>query len=155
MSATGKFQVVPPLSEEEFTALKADIAQRGVLVPIEYDEDGNVLDGHHRVLACEELGVTTWARIIRSDLGSDHEKREHARALNLARRHLSSEAKRLVIAGQLRNTPERPDRRIAAALVLLHPCAAHPVRCKSWHGKAATGRIGAAGSGLQRAAIHR
>jgi hypothetical protein len=38
--------------------------------------------------------------------------------------------------------------------VLLHPCAAHPVRYKSWHGKAATSRIGTAGSGLQRAAIH-
>ena len=59
-SSSGRFQVVPPLTEEEFAALKDDIAQRGVLVPVEYDGDGNVLDGHHRLRACAELGVTAW-----------------------------------------------------------------------------------------------
>lgn len=38
------FQVMPPLSAEEFSELKADIAARGVMVPIEYDEAGAVLD---------------------------------------------------------------------------------------------------------------
>jgi ParB-like chromosome segregation protein Spo0J len=28
------FQVLPPLSDEEYAALRVDIAQRGVLVPV-------------------------------------------------------------------------------------------------------------------------
>jgi ParB-like chromosome segregation protein Spo0J len=54
------FQVLPPLSGEDYAALKSDIAVRGVLVPVEYDEEGNILDGHHRVHICAELGMTTW-----------------------------------------------------------------------------------------------
>jgi hypothetical protein len=46
------FQVMPPLSPDEFSELKSDIQARGVMVPIEYDETGNILDGHHRVKAC-------------------------------------------------------------------------------------------------------
>jgi hypothetical protein len=43
------WQVMPPLSADEYQALKADIALRGVMVPVEYDQDGAVIDGHHRV----------------------------------------------------------------------------------------------------------
>jgi ParB-like chromosome segregation protein Spo0J len=39
---------LPPLSTEEFDALSADITINGVRVPIVIDEDGNILDGHHR-----------------------------------------------------------------------------------------------------------
>lgn len=41
------FQVMPPLSPDEYAELKADISARGVMVPIENDEDGNILDGHN------------------------------------------------------------------------------------------------------------
>ena len=34
--------------EDVYAALKEDIRQRGVLLPIEKDEDGNTLDGRHR-----------------------------------------------------------------------------------------------------------
>jgi len=42
------YQFFPPLSDEEYTALKKDIEDRGIQVPIELDSDGNILDGHHR-----------------------------------------------------------------------------------------------------------
>jgi len=42
--------LLPPLASHEFEALKADIKLRGVLQPILIDEDGNILDGHHRYL---------------------------------------------------------------------------------------------------------
>ncbi len=45
---TEKYQVMPSMPPEQFAALKADIAERGVLVPIDVDEDGHILDGHHR-----------------------------------------------------------------------------------------------------------
>lgn len=75
---------------------KADIAARGVQVPVEYDEDGKILDGHHRVRACLELGIKDWPRVIRVGL-SEEEKIEHILALNLARRHLTREQRRELV----------------------------------------------------------
>ena len=73
------------------------------MVPIEYDEQGNVLDGH-RIELCEELGITAWPRLIRHGL-SEQQKRQHARRLNLARRHLNAEQRRALIAEELREQP--------------------------------------------------
>jgi ParB-like chromosome segregation protein Spo0J len=87
---SGRFQVVPPLSDEEFAALKTDIELRGVLVPVEYDEAGSVLDGHHRIRACQELGITTWDKIVRRNLGDDRAKREHARGFCQLSRQLGA-----------------------------------------------------------------
>ena len=54
------YQVLPPMAPEQFEALKRDIAERGVLTPIDLDEQGRVLDGHHRLRACAELGITDY-----------------------------------------------------------------------------------------------
>lgn len=88
------YQLFDPLTDEEYAALKADIAERGILVPVEVDEDGVILDGHHRVRAWEELradGVMLpdYARLVRAGW-TEEEKRQHARVLNLVRRHLSN-----------------------------------------------------------------
>ena len=108
------YQVMPELSETDFEALKADIAERGVMVPVEYDEDGNILDGHHRVKACQELGED-WPSLTRKGF-SEEEKRTHARRINIARRHLNQEQKRELILGQLIDTPEQSNRQIARGL---------------------------------------
>ena len=50
--------LLPPLSTEEREALKADIKAHGVKVPIEIDEDGNILDGHHRHAICKDAPTT-------------------------------------------------------------------------------------------------
>ncbi len=42
-------ELLPPLSSEEFAAIEADIRANGVLHPVLVDEDGNVLDGRHRL----------------------------------------------------------------------------------------------------------
>ncbi len=109
------YQVMPDLSEADFEALKEDIAQRGVMVPVEYDEDNKILDGHHRVKACEELGIADWPRFVRKGL-SEQEKRTHARQLNIARRHLNQEQKRALIAEQIKEQPSISARAIAARL---------------------------------------
>ncbi|HOL24621.1 MAG TPA: DNA N-6-adenine-methyltransferase [Candidatus Hydrothermia bacterium] len=108
-----KYQVMPPLTDEEYEALKADIAERGVQVPVEYDEEGNILDGYHRVRACLELGITDWPKIVRRGL-TDDQKRAHARKLNLNRRHLTQEQKRQLIRDQLKETPYFSDSVIAS-----------------------------------------
>jgi len=113
------YQDMPDLSPDEFAQLKADIAERGVLVPVEYDEHGNVLDGHHRLKACAEMGITAWPRLVRIGWTED-QKRAHARALNLARRHLTQEQRRALIREQLKDTPTTSDRQIARALGVDH-----------------------------------
>jgi hypothetical protein len=127
------YQVMPALADEEYAALKADIAARGVLVPVELDEGGAILDGYHRVRAWEELraegvAVPDYPRMIRPGL-SETEKRAHARTLNLARRHLSQEQRRELIRQQIQETPERSNRQIAALLGVSHPTVA-VVRCE-------------------------
>jgi len=80
------WQILPPLSPEEYAALKADIAARGVMVPVEVDETGATLDGHHRQRACQELGIEP-PTVVRSGL-SDAAKCEHVLKMNLLRRNL-------------------------------------------------------------------
>jgi site-specific DNA-methyltransferase (adenine-specific) len=111
---------MPPLTPEERSALKEAIRKDGVLVPVEEDEHGDILDGFNRVVLWHELraeGVKLpdYPRIIRPGL-TESEKRAHARALNLARRHLNREQRRQLIEDQLRETPQQSDNQIAEAL---------------------------------------
>jgi hypothetical protein len=52
-----RYRILPALTPERYQALKSDIAVRGVQVPIIMDQQGNILDGWYRWLACQELGV--------------------------------------------------------------------------------------------------
>lgn len=113
------YQIMPALGDEEYKELKEDIARRGVMVPIEFDEHGNVLDGHHRLAICAELGIKDYPKVIRAGM-TEEEKRIHARKLNMARRHLSQEQRRELIRQQLKETPEKSDRQIAAGLGVHH-----------------------------------
>jgi hypothetical protein len=93
-----------PLREWEYQALKADIAKRGVLVPIEIDaEDKTVVDGHHRLRACEELGIEDYPIRFRS-YESDEERKLTSIVLNTYRRQLTGVKRTmwLAIANQLR-----------------------------------------------------
>lgn len=114
-----EYQVMPELTVEEYAELKADIAQRGVMVPIEYDEHGHVLDGYHRLRICGELGIKDFPKVIRAGM-TEAEKLTHARKLNMARRQLTGEQKRELIRDQLKATPEQSDRQIAKALGVDH-----------------------------------
>jgi hypothetical protein len=80
------FQLLPPLTDEERAALKADIAARGVMVAIELDENGNILDGHHRKAIAEELGIE-FPSVVRTGM-DEAAKREHVLKINLLRRQL-------------------------------------------------------------------
>lgn len=118
------YQLFPPLSADEFRELKADIAERGVMVAVEYDDDGNILDGHHRVQAWTELvyeGVSLepYPRVVREGL-TEAEKRAHVRRLNILRRHLTQEQKRALIRDQVRETPDRSNRQVARDLGVSH-----------------------------------
>ena len=109
------YQLLPEMTEEQYTALKADIADRGVMIPLEYDEAGNLLDGHHRLKACMELGITDFPRITRH-FKTEEEKCYHIQAINAVRRHLTQEQMRQVISKQLQYAPHKSDRQIATDL---------------------------------------
>lgn len=114
------YQLLPPLKDLEYLELKRDIARRGVQVPVEMDDAGNVLDGHHRLralreLSAEGLGLPEAPVIVRVGM-SEAEKRLHVRSLNVHRRHLSTAQRRALIEEQLRETPDRSDRAVAHAL---------------------------------------
>lgn len=106
-----QFQLFDELPSDEYAALKADIARRGVLVPIEYDEAGNLLDGHHRKRACDALGLKDYPTVVRR-FASDDEKEEHVVTLNVRRRHLTNEQKRKWAGWYLKRHPEWTDRKV-------------------------------------------
>src|SRR5947207_8124738 len=97
------FQPFPALSDEEFAALKASIKAEGrVLHAIIKDEEGRILDGHHRWGAWEELraeGCTIPEPRIEVVTGyTEARKRDLVLALNLGRRHLGKEQRQYIIA---------------------------------------------------------
>lgn len=103
MSTSVKYQVMPPLSPDEYQELHDDIAHRGVVEPIHVDEGGVVIDGHHRKRIADELGIEC-PKIVHDDL-DDAGKRSLAFTLNLKRRHLNREQRRALIAESLQADP--------------------------------------------------
>jgi hypothetical protein len=95
-----------PLKPWEYEALKADIARRGVLVPIEFGDSGNgmeVVDGRNRLRACEELGIADYPKVYRH-YDSPEEARLAGIVLNTYRRQLAPKKRNdyLAAANQLR-----------------------------------------------------
>lgn len=108
MAGAVRYQVMPPLASDEYQELYEDIKQNGVLVPILEDEDGVIIDGHHRARIASEIGVTCPVEIISGK--SEAEKRGMAFALNLKRRHLNREQRRALIAESLKSDPQLSNR---------------------------------------------
>jgi DNA modification methylase len=94
------YQVLPELDAEEFRALKEDIAERGVLVPVSVDEDGYIIDGYHRMKAVEELDISDPPVKVRDGL-TRQEKRSLAYRLNMQRRQIDTESKKSLIKKRL------------------------------------------------------
>jgi ParB-like chromosome segregation protein Spo0J len=91
-----RYQLLPPLTADEYEALRESIETFGVLHPVVVDEHGAIIDGHHRARVCAELGIT-YPTVVLPGL-TDEQKIEQALVLNLARRHLSSDDKRALVA---------------------------------------------------------
>jgi hypothetical protein len=107
---TAPYQLLPPLSGDEYTALKADIAEHGIRVPVDVDENGALLDGHHRAAIAAELGIDCPTRVVPGL--SEEDKRHHAVAVNAHRRMLTREQRRDLVAAELQRDPSRSDRAI-------------------------------------------
>lgn len=91
MTSPVLFQALPPLDPDEYRALEESILQHGVQVPIIVDENGVVIDGHHRQKITRHHGLPC-PEIVQSGY-TDNEKRTLALSLNLDRRQLTKEQK--------------------------------------------------------------
>jgi len=98
-------ELFPPMNDDDYQALKADIARRGQLNPVTV-QDGQVLDGRHRWRACCELGILCHVR----DLAAGVDPVDYVVAQNLCRRHLT-ESQRSMVAGKLATLKPGGDRR--------------------------------------------
>ncbi len=110
-ASAGVFQVMPDLTPDELAALEADIAERGVVVPVVLDQHGRVLDGHHRRGIADRLGLP--CPVETREVVDDEDARQTALALNLTRRHLTREQRRDLIARECQARPDDSDRAIA------------------------------------------
>ncbi len=106
-----RYQFLPDLLPEEYEALKASIAERGVEVPVIVDQDGETVDGFHRQRATDELGVFCPKEV--REFETEAEKFELALRLNCRRRQLNREQKRDLIGAYLQRDPQIADNCLA------------------------------------------
>ena len=89
--------LLPPLTDEERSALKASMEEHGWWpeFPAVQDEDGNTLDGFHRLSIAEELGITPVIQVKRGLSAID--KLSFAIKANTHRRFLSPAQRRQIL----------------------------------------------------------
>ena len=88
--------VVPPMTDEEYQELKADIKAHGLREPITLHQ-GKIIDGKHRYRACIELGVEPKTR----EIPTNGTPLEYVISENVKRRHLTT-GQRAALAVELR-----------------------------------------------------
>ena len=110
-------ELFPVMDEAAFAALVADIAAHGQREPI-LILDGQVIDGRHRLRACEQLGLEPLVRQVSADDGDPFGL---VVSLNLHRRHLT-ESQRAMVAARL-ETLSHGQRADACRDANLHVCS--------------------------------
>lgn len=96
-------QLFPPLDERDLEELRESIATRGIRVPVEIDEEGRLLDGHHRIQVARELELrpSEIPVTVRKNLEGEQDVLEYVLEINLGRRHLTRQD-RAQVAAELR-----------------------------------------------------
>lgn len=105
------YQLMPSLAGAELKSLRESIAEHGVQTPIVIDENGEIIDGHHRWQISQALGLEC-PFVVAEGLSED-EKRDRSIRLNMIRRNLSLKQKRKIAMRMLRENPERSNNSIA------------------------------------------
>src|SRR6516164_4325602 len=104
-------KMFPPISEEAFGKLAADIKLHGLRQHIVLYQ-GKILDGNNRYRACSLAGrKPTFADFT----GIDADARNYVISVNIHRRHLSPDQRRDIIAALLKADPGQSNRQVADA----------------------------------------
>lgn len=96
MSTDTPYQLFPALDRATEDALRESINRWGVIVPIVIDQNGQVIDGHHRKRIAGELGIYCDEQQI--EVGSEDDARAIAATLNTDRRHMDIDQRRAIVA---------------------------------------------------------
>jgi ParB-like nuclease domain len=78
---------VDPLTQDQYNQFKRSIAAHGLYHPITINREGDILDGHHRMRACEELGIEPKFEL--KEFKDELYEELFVYDSNLARRHMS------------------------------------------------------------------
>lgn len=79
--------LVPDLSIQEYTELKQSIKEKGQWVPIIINQNGIILDGHHRYKVCKDIGIEP--RTLVQEFSDKLDEQLFVIDCNLKRRHLN------------------------------------------------------------------
>jgi hypothetical protein len=88
-----KYQLFPALDRATEAALRDSIERFGVVYPVIKDEDGNIIDGHHRARIADELGLSYTVEVCAGEVAA-----ELAVDLNTVRRGGDVERRRQLVA---------------------------------------------------------
>ena len=77
---------VPPLSNKDYQDLKESIKKDGLFFSITVNEKDEILDGHHRQKACNELGIEP--KVVIKKFDNPIQEKRFVIESNLKRRHL-------------------------------------------------------------------
>ena len=80
--------LIPALSINEYELLKESISENGLLVPIVVNQQGVVLDGVHRYLACKELGIPI--KSVTRQFNDSYQEKLFQIEVNLQRRQMNA-----------------------------------------------------------------
>ena len=109
-------KLFPPISEEDFGKLAADIKLNGLhQLIVRYQ--GKILDGNNRYRACELVKI---APKFGDFTGDDAAARNYVISANIHRRHLSPDQRREIIATLLKADPAQSNRQIADTAKVSH-----------------------------------
>lgn len=87
---TDLYQVMPPLNTTDLAKLRDSIAREGVQIPVIIrEEDGGIIDGHHRWEIAAELSMTGDVVLDFRSYATDELARSAAYDINDARRHMT------------------------------------------------------------------
>ncbi|CAK0774323.1 ParB family transcriptional regulator, chromosome partitioning protein [Gammaproteobacteria bacterium] len=102
--------LMPEASPEEYIGLRDSIKSVGLKQPLLLWE-GQVLDGRHRLRACQEIGIEPTTRELTLEEvgdGSPEELLKFVAAMNLHRRHLTPSQRAMAAARIVSNKEGRP-----------------------------------------------
>jgi hypothetical protein len=107
-----KFNIIRPLTPDEYAGLKANILAHGQQFPIIHDQNGVTLDGHHRERIAAELGIVP--KVEQRSFGSDKDRLAFVLSANVRRQSTIEDRKRL--AARLYQEYNMTETQIAIAL---------------------------------------
>ena len=82
-------RLIYQLLKSDYEILKQSIKENGLYTPITINEDGIILDGHHRYKACYELGILDKLRLEVREFDDPLLEKKFIYEINRNRRHLT------------------------------------------------------------------